>query len=92
MAALDPGSRFLSFTFLKKLAKDPAARLPEPDSADRATWPAKLAYNHASVITGYNKERREVIFSESWSESVRNRRMHPEEMEGTAYYMFLLRL
>ncbi|MCB1076423.1 MAG: C39 family peptidase [Verrucomicrobiae bacterium] len=83
---------YLHSMFLRKLAKDPESRLPEPDATDRASWPDKDAYNHSSVITGYNTERREVIFSESWSEMVRNRRMRPEEMEGTAYYTFLLRL
>ena len=83
---------YLHSMFLRKLAKDSDAQLPAPDATDRATWPAKEAYNHASVITGYNAKRNEVIFSESWSESVRNRRMRPEEMEGTAYYTFLLRL
>lgn len=87
-----PDRDFLHTAFLKKLAADPEARLPEPGAADRETWPAKAAYNHASVITGYNTERKEVIFSESWSETVRNRRMRPEEMEATAYYTFLLRL
>jgi hypothetical protein len=87
-----PDRDFLHTTFLKKLTADPEVRLPEPDAADRETWPAKAAYNHASVITGYNTERKEVIFSESWSETVRNRRMRPEEMEATAYYTFLLRL
>lgn len=83
---------FLHTAFLKKLARDPEARLPEPDAADRAGWPARQAYNHASVITGYNTERQEVLFTESWSESMRHRRMRPEEMAGTAYYAFSLRL
>lgn len=83
---------FLHTAFLKKLARDPEARLPEADAADRADWPGRQAYNHASVITGYNTERQEVLFTESWSESLRHRRMRPEEMAGTAYYTFSLRL
>lgn len=83
---------FLHTAFLKKLARDPEARLPEADATDRASWPGRQAYNHASVITGYNTERQEVLFTESWSESLRHRRMRPEEMAGTAYYTFSLRL
>jgi hypothetical protein len=45
---------------------------------------------HASVITGVNKKRDEVIFTESWGENNRNRRMRAEEMEATAYVTFLL--
>ena len=55
-------------------------------------WPGKEAFTHATVINGYNEARGEVIFSESWSEHVRNRRMRWEEMEGTAYYTFFFRL
>ncbi len=66
--------------------------LPEPDAADRATWPGKSAPAHASVITGYHPERREVIFSESWGEHARGKRMRAEELEATAYYAFYFSL
>jgi hypothetical protein len=36
-------------------------------------------------VNGYNQARGEVIFTESWDERVRNRRMRAEEMEGTSY-------
>ncbi|MEM7145678.1 MAG: C39 family peptidase [Verrucomicrobiota bacterium] len=76
-------------TFPKRFANDPAATLPEPDESDRATWPNdQTGGNHASLITGYNSDRREVIFTESWGEFARDRRMRIEEMEGTAYYAF----
>lgn len=83
-----PERDYLHAQFLKKLSRDPEARLPEPDAADRSTWPGTSGYNHASVITGYNTERKELLFSESWGESVRNRRMRREEMEGTTYHAF----
>ena len=82
---------YLHTMFARKFAENPAATLPEPDAADRASWPADRAYNHASVINGFHPDRGEVIFSESWTEQFRNRRMRFEEMEGTAYYTFLLR-
>ena len=47
---------------------------------------------HASVINGYHSARREVIFSESWAEAARNRRMRVEEMEGTCYLAYYPRL
>jgi hypothetical protein len=76
-------------TFPRRFANNPEATLPEPDEADRATWPTNYTGgNHASLITGYNPLRREVIFTESWGEYARNRRMRIEEMEGTAYYVF----
>ncbi|MEM8955657.1 MAG: C39 family peptidase [Verrucomicrobiota bacterium] len=79
--------------FPRRLARDPAATLPLPDESDRATWPNdRTGGNHASLITGYNPERKEVIFTESWGEFARDRRMRIEEMEGTAYYAFYPRL
>lgn len=63
-------------------------KLPEPDDADRASWPGQNAPNHSSVITGYNAERKELIFSDSWGEHARNKRMRAEELVGTAYMTF----
>jgi hypothetical protein len=40
------------------------------------------------VVNGYNAVRREVIFTESWGESARNRRMRIEELEGTSYLAY----
>ena len=81
---------YLHTIFARKFEKDPTAILPKADAGDRESWPTDRAYNHASVITGFNRERGEIIFSESWTEQFRNRRMRFEEMEGTAYYTFLL--
>ena len=62
--------------------------LPKPDLNDRKSWPTKESFSHSSLITGYNLARREVIFTESWGERVRNRRMRIEEMEGTSYMAY----
>jgi hypothetical protein len=53
---------------------------------DRHGWPGKDAPAHASVVHGYNLQKHEVIFSESWGEPTRGRRMRAEELEGTSYY------
>jgi hypothetical protein len=78
--------------FAKQVAGDPSATLPDPrkDKADRAQWPDKNTGGHASLITGINKKRNEVLFTESWGENNRNRRMRAEEMEATAYAVFAL--
>ena len=79
---------YLHTQFTSRWKKDASLTLPLPDETDRRLWPGEDDHNHASVITGYNLERREVIFSESWSEAVRNRRMRIEEMTGTSYQAF----
>jgi hypothetical protein len=79
---------YLHTRFAQRLARDPAARLPGPDAAERASWPRGRQLNHASVITGYHAGRGEVMFTESWSESLRNRRMRVEEMAATAYVAY----
>ncbi|MEM7010700.1 MAG: C39 family peptidase [Verrucomicrobiota bacterium] len=83
---------YLHTTFAKRFERDRTAQLPTPDLNDQATWPGKTAPAHATIINGYNEARGEVIFTESWGEHVRNRRMRAEEMEGTAYYAFYFRL
>ena len=79
---------YLHTQYAKRRAEDSTINLPIADARDRALWPEKDAYNHASVITGYNARRGEVIFTESWGEAVRNRRMRVAEMEDTCYYTF----
>jgi hypothetical protein len=69
-----------------KIASGQKSELPVPGSEDRKTWPGKKGYAHASIINGYRDDRHEVIFTESWGEQARNRRMRVEEMEGTSYY------
>lgn len=83
---------YLHSAFAQRFAQDPAAQLPVADLAERKMWPTKEGFAHASVINGYNSARREVIFSESWAESVRNRRMRAEEMEATVYLVYYPRL
>jgi hypothetical protein len=75
-------------TFAQQFSNNPTARLPKPDRNERARWPSSIAGAHASVITGFNDERDEVIFTESWGEAARNRRMHAEEMEATALRVY----
>lgn len=83
---------FLHHAFAQRFQKDPTAMLPKADLNDRKTWPTRDDYAHSSVITGYNLQRREVIFTESWGEHSRNRRMRIEEMEGTVYLAYYPRL
>lgn len=83
---------YLHTTFAKRFESDRTAELPKPDLNDQATWPPKASPAHATIVNGYNEQRGEVIFTESWGEHVRNRRMRIEEMEGTAYYAFYFRL
>jgi len=77
--------------FARRVAADPTAELPDPrkDKDDRAQWPTVKMGGHASLITGINKKRNEVLFTESWGENNRNRRMRAEEMEATTYIAFL---
>jgi hypothetical protein len=45
-----------------------------------------------SVITGYNETRGEILFTESWGERYRQRRMSIGEMEKTADSLFFFGL
>ena len=78
--------------FAQRIQNDPAVTLPKPDLKDRKSWPTRDSYAHSSLVTGYNLARRELIFTESWGERTRNRRMRIEEMEGTAYLTYYPRL
>ncbi|NNM30190.1 MAG: hypothetical protein HKO57_11765 [Akkermansiaceae bacterium] len=59
---------------------------PEPDPP--GSWPGENAPLHASVLVGYNDERREFLFLESWSRLGGPRRMHANELTATAYLSF----
>jgi hypothetical protein len=83
---------YLHSAFIRRFAADPAVELPRPDANDQKTWPIREGFAHASVVNGYNIKRHEVIFMESWSEAVRNRRMRIEELEATAYLAYYPRL
>jgi hypothetical protein len=62
---------------------DPTMIMPIPANLAALQWSG-----HASIINGYNKVRDEVIFTESWGENVRNRRMRFEELQATASKLF----
>jgi len=83
---------YLHTAFRRRFAADPTAQLPRPDATDQKTWPIRGGFAHASVVNGYNLQRREVIFTESWSEAARNRRMRVEELEATSYLAYYPRL
>ena len=76
--------------FAAEYAADPSKQLPDPrkDKAERGRWATQAGGGHASLITGYNKAREEVLFTESWGEGNRNRRMRQEEMAAIAYVLF----
>ncbi len=48
--------------------------------------------SHASIITGIQLERGQVIYTEPWGEETRGRRMRAEEMEATVYAVFYFKL
>jgi len=88
----DSGRDRLHTEFARTFSKSPAALLPEATADERATWPNEKGPSHASIVTGFNAERGEVIFMESWGEHTRNRRMRFEEMEATSYMAFYFKM
>jgi hypothetical protein len=78
--------------FARRYAREPGLELPRPDAEERATWPGNGHPSHSSVITGYNRERGEVIFSEPWGDHMRDRRMRWEEMESSSYGAFYFKI
>ena len=82
-----PERDYLHTTYTRRRADgEKDATLPLPNMDDRRQWPGKDAPAHASIVHGYNDARHEVIFTESWGEFARSRRMRYEEMEDTSYY------
>ncbi|MBX3740525.1 MAG: C39 family peptidase [Akkermansiaceae bacterium] len=77
--------------FAETFATDPSAVLPDPkkDKEEEERWAGRSNGGHASIVTGYNRERGEILFTESWGENKRNRRMRVEEMEHSGYLYFL---
>ncbi|MEM9399442.1 MAG: C39 family peptidase [Verrucomicrobiota bacterium] len=60
-------------------------KFPVPEERDnKKLWPNRNHGSHASVIVGYNEYRDEVIFSESWGTSARERRMSVKELKSTS--------
>ena len=79
---------YLHTAFARNFASNPALELPKPDLNDQKLWPTHDGFAHASVVNGYNERRGEVIFTESWGERARNRRMRVEELEATSYLAY----
>ena len=77
---------YIHSTYAAQIARGIPAELPQPGMEDRKSWPGKDAPAHASIINGYRDDKREVVFTESWGQAARNRRMRYEEMEATSYY------
>jgi len=81
--------------FAAQVQGKPLIDMPTTNSAQRASWPArgkKGSPSHASVISGINLERNEVVFCEPWGEFARGRRMSVEEMQATTYAAFYFKL
>ncbi len=76
---------FIHTQFARRFVGDAAAVLPRAGMEERKLWPQRGGFAHASIMNGFNAARGEVIFTESWSEHARDRRMRFEEMEETCY-------
>jgi len=77
---------YIHSAYSARIARGEKAELPPANMDDRKTWPKKSPFTHSSIVNGYRADKREAIFTESWGEQARNRRMRVEEMEGTSYY------
>ena len=69
-------------------ARDASLAIPKPDRGERESWPGDDAPVHASVVVGYNDERNEILFLESWAGLDFPRRMRAEALEVTATMAF----
>lgn len=70
-----------------EVAKNPDFRIPEESTDGKKMWPKKFNSSHSSIISGYNKERKEIMLTESWGEAHRNYRMSWAEFEATSIYI-----
>jgi len=77
---------YIHAAYSARIARGEKAELPPASMEDHKSWPKKSPFTHASIVNGYRADKREAIFTESWGEQARNRRMRVEEMEGTSYY------
>jgi hypothetical protein len=67
-----------------KAAADPNFEIPKESRKDqKEKWPGERDMGHASLITGYNKEKKVILLTESWGEGNRNNRISWEEFEAT---------
>lgn len=72
-----------------RIAREVAAgQAGEWGELDAATFPDEESPLHASVIVGFNEERGEFLFLESWAGQKGPRRMHSRELDATAYLTF----
>lgn len=72
-----------------QVARD-GSDLPDPLSVEeKSKWPGEAAPLHASILTGFDPQKREVFFLESWAGKDEPRRMRFEEMAATAYLCFV---
>jgi len=82
--------------FMVALSHSSNATLPDPnDPHERASWPTSNNPSpllHASVVCGYQPERKEVLFLDSWTGKDVPRRMRIEELAGTSYLCFIFKL
>lgn len=77
---------YIHSAYSTRIARGEKAELPVATMDDRKTWPKRSPFAHSSIVNGYRADKREAIFTESWGEQARNRRMRVEEMEATSYY------
>ncbi len=101
--AIDRGQPVIAFRFIRaardklhmkyaaEVAKNPDATAPDGFS-DRDQFSTRTFRDggHASVINGYNDQRKEIIFTDSWGEGHRNKRMSVEEMRGSCMNTFYI--
>jgi hypothetical protein len=82
---------FSSKRMEKQVAAAKASPLGTPEPLTRKDWPKPDPKNpdvdqHASLITGYNEARDEVLITESWgADRVNGERMRMEEILATGY-------
>lgn len=75
--------------------KNPALAPPVLTPEELAKLPDRTERglpSHASVLTGFSPATNSVIYAEPWGEDTRDRRMHVEELEATAYAVVFFKL
>lgn len=77
--------------FAERFAVDPNSVLPNLKERNQPPLPQPDDGGHASLITGYNQQRGEILFTESWRNEFRQRRMLTSELEKTSYHVFFFK-
>ena len=70
-----------------EVEKNPNFKIPEEDRDARKKWPNSLNDTHTSIITGYNKEQKVIMLTESWGEGNRYFRMSWDEAIASLNFM-----